>query len=211
MISLYFSFVGSIKSKKRDANGAAKLPLLLKPTSEDCPTFEVEEQSDGKLTILPIGPKAANAKKLLSKKTAQPIDFAHFQDNVSSGFFALLHVFKYLSIKERLKASRVCKLWHQISQHTYLWNQVIIKDCRVQDWKSLRDQCNRYGVKKLDLKKMPSTPNESQIWTNFSHQFINALTTLTALELPKITASSLQEIVESAHASPITNLKSKKM
>ena len=51
--------LGAIVKKKKDGNGASKLPILLKPTThgDDCPNFEVEEASDGRLTLLPIGPK----------------------------------------------------------------------------------------------------------------------------------------------------------
>lgn len=49
---------GTIKSKKRDVNGLSKLPIVLKPVQGDeCPCFEVEEGQDGRLTLLPIGPK----------------------------------------------------------------------------------------------------------------------------------------------------------
>ena len=107
---------GAIKSKKKDSNSASKLPILLKPTvtGEDLPSFEVEESSDGKLMLLPIGPKASNAKSILTKKknVAVPLDFAQVQSTVSAGYFAILHVFKYLSTKDRLAASKVCKLWN---------------------------------------------------------------------------------------------------
>ena len=40
-------------------NGVSKLPIVLKPAmgGDDCPSFEVEESSDGRLTLLPVGPK----------------------------------------------------------------------------------------------------------------------------------------------------------
>ena len=92
----------------------SKLPIVLKPAmgGDDCPSFEVEEASDGRLTLLPVGPKAANAKSLVAKKkapanqSATGLDFANFQNAVSAGYFSMLHVFKYLSTKDRLSASK---------------------------------------------------------------------------------------------------------
>ena len=143
-------------------NGVSKLPIVLKPAmGDDCPSFEVKESSDGRLTLLPVGPKAANAKSLVAKKkapannqSATGLDFANFQNAVSAGYFSMLHVFKYLNTKDRLSASKVCKLWHQISRDPALWTNVNLKNCRVHDWISLRDLFNRLGARKLDLRKM---------------------------------------------------------
>ena len=49
-----------IKSKKKNNGVPGKLPIVLKPQgsiTDDCPSFEVEETSEGKLTLLPIGKK----------------------------------------------------------------------------------------------------------------------------------------------------------
>merc|ERR1719210_2063942 len=53
--------------KKKDAKDGSKLPIILKTNNDDMPSFEVEENSDGKLIIVPLGPKADNARKLLRK------------------------------------------------------------------------------------------------------------------------------------------------
>ena len=202
--------LGAIKSKKKDPNSSSKLPILLKPTvaGDDLPSFEVEESPDGKLMLLPIGPKASNAKGLFTKKKNDtvPLDFAQVQSTVSSGYFAILHVFKYLSTKDRLSASKVCKLWHQISRHQSLWTNVNLKNCRIQNWTSLRDLFNRLGTKKLDLRKMLFPRTESETWEAFSRELMTAVTTLNVLDLPKITPSSLHSIVQAAKDSPITRL-----
>ena len=59
-IVLFFDrYVGAIKSNKKTVNGVSKLPIVLKPAigGDDCPSFEVEESLDGRLTLLPVGPK----------------------------------------------------------------------------------------------------------------------------------------------------------
>jgi len=189
-------------------------PLYLKPAmgGDDCPSFEVEEASDGRLTLLPVGPKAANAKSLVAKKkapanqSATGLDFANFQNAVSAGYFSMLHVFKYLSTKDRLSASKVCKLWHQISRDPALWTNVNLKNCRVHDWISLRDLFNRLGARKLDLRKMLFLKTEVETWEAFSRNLMTAVTTLNIIDLPKITPMSLHSIVQAAQESPITRL-----
>ena len=77
------------------------------------------------MTLLPIGVNSASAKQFFKKKSTY--DFSHFQSTLSAGYFAMLHVFKYLGTKDRLNASRVCKLWYQISRHATLWTHITLK------------------------------------------------------------------------------------
>ena len=104
-----------------------KLPIVLKPqgVTDDCPSFEVEETSEGKLTLLPIGPSTGVSKLPFFKK--KNYDYTFFQSTLSAGYFAMLHVFKYLNTKDRLAASKVCRLWHQISRHPSLWTNITLK------------------------------------------------------------------------------------
>ena len=121
-------FADILKSKRKEAPG--KLPIVLKPQQpgvEDCPSFEVEETTDGKLTLLPFGNNTSGIKQMLKKKSSASYDFNDFQNTLSAGYFAMLHVFKYLGTKNRLTASRVCKLWYQISRHSSLWTNITLK------------------------------------------------------------------------------------
>ena len=116
-----------IKSKKKNNGVPGKLPIVLKPqgVTDDCPSFEVEETSEGKLTLLPIGPSTGVSKLPFFKK--KNYDFTFFQSTLSAGYFAMLHVFRYLNTKDRLNASKVCRLWHQISRHPSLWTNITLK------------------------------------------------------------------------------------
>ena len=127
-IDNFYFFADILKSKRKEAPG--KLPIVLKPQQpgvEDCPSFEVEETTDGKLTLLPIGNNTSGIKQMLKKKSSASYDFNNFQNTLSAGYFAMLHVFKYLGTKNRLTASRVCKLWYQISRHSSLWTNITLK------------------------------------------------------------------------------------
>ena len=127
-MAIFTFFADILKSKRKEAPG--KLPIVLKPQQpgvEDCPSFEVEETTDGKLTLLPIGNNTSGIKQMLKKKSSASYDFNNFQNTLSAGYFAMLHVFKYLGTKNRLTASRVCKLWYQISRHSSLWTNITLK------------------------------------------------------------------------------------
>ena len=75
-----------------------------------CENVEVDKKKC--LRNIWMVPKAANAKSLVAKKkapanqSATGLDFANFQNAVSAGYFSMLHVFKYLSTKDRLSASK---------------------------------------------------------------------------------------------------------
>lgn len=163
----------------------------------------MEESSDGKLSLLPIA-NAANTCRLL-KTTVDSKSKLTF-DAVSHGYFALLQVFQYLNTKDRMNASKVCKLWHQISKNSCLWTNIALKNCRVRDWTALRDQLNANGAQKIDLKKMLFAQAEDSTWSQMAKEFMLALTTVQSIELPKIKCQSLHEIVKAANASPITKL-----
>ena len=193
----------SLKKKKDAKDNDNKLPIILKTNNDDMPSFEVEENAEGKLIIVPLGPNAGNARKLL-RKAPSKFEFSQFNSSLSSGYHALVHVFKYLNTNERLVAAKVCKLWHQISQNSILWKNLSLKNCRVKDWKCLRDQMNRHGTQRLDMRRL--TCKDEAIWTDFATKLLNAATTLTSLDFPKISPRHLHSFVQAANDSPITNI-----
>ena len=190
----------SVKSGSKKKEG--KLPIVLKPaTQSEYPSFEVEEDSNGKLTLLPLG---GNNRKILPVKNPVMKDF---QQVLSSGFTAMHQVFKYLNTKDRISAGQVCKFWYQISKSSNLWNSVSLKNCRVADWKLLRDQLNKNGTKNLDMRRMHFAQDQKETWKSCAENFMFALISLESLDLPKMSPEAIHNIVESANNSPITNLK----
>ena len=82
------------------------------------------------------------------------------------------------------------------------------QNCRITDWKTLRDQLNRNGTKKLNLKKIVFVKSEEDTWEAFAKDLVAASTSLETIELPKISTVSLHTIVQCAKDSPITRLSS---
>ncbi len=198
----------AVKCAKVDKNqtGNNRLPIVLKPQqgNEESPSFEVEETADGKLILLPMGPGKHTFKKTPAASTASS---SLNISTLSAGFSGLIQVFRYLNMQERLKASQVCKLWNQAARHPSLWTNIMLKNVKVHDWKCLRDQMNRVGTQRLDLRKLLFVKSEEESWNEVANVLLAASTTLTAIDLPKINPGSLHKIVHAAASSSITDLK----
>ena len=77
-----------------------------------------------------------------------------FNQNLSYGYSALLEVFKYLSLKERSTAAKVCRLWRDVSLHHSLWKNISLKNTRIHDWQGFVKFFNNTKANSLDMRKM---------------------------------------------------------
>ena len=94
-----------------------KLGLLLKPANGDSsmPCFEVELTPDGKYLLQPKDSTGATARNVFATDTSGSKWGQYFNMNVNSGYTAIIEVFKYLSVRERLAAGCVCRMWRDIA------------------------------------------------------------------------------------------------
>ncbi|QQP35253.1 Uncharacterized protein FKW44_023421 [Caligus rogercresseyi] len=130
------SHQGNSSSSGGSHANSHNIPVLLKPYSgsDQLPSFEVEETSDGRLQLLPIS--STGLDKVLKRKKKEPEEESSpdtkrfcrdFISNLSSAYYALVHVFKYLSTQERIQVSRVCRLWRDLVLHPSLWKSISLK------------------------------------------------------------------------------------
>eukprot|EP00092_Neocalanus_flemingeri_P034768 GFUD01037838.1.p1 GENE.GFUD01037838.1~~GFUD01037838.1.p1 ORF type:complete len:1533 (+),score=504.50 GFUD01037838.1:53-4651(+) len=192
-----------------------KLDILLKPVENypKMPCFEVEVTPEGKYLL---SAKDNNSKNLfgedIPKKPVVPTQTPswgnNFIMNVSGGYHAMMEVFKYLSVKERVQAACVCKLWRDIAFHQVLWRTVSLKNTRVFDWRGFAKFFNQTKSVHLDVRKMLFVKDREATWNeiiSIAPEFLM----LKKLELPKLGGSVLSELVaacprlESVHA-PLT-------
>jgi len=193
-----------------------KLDVLLKPVENypKMPCFEVELTPEGKYLLTA---KDNNSKNLFGESSQKPQVVAHnqspswgnnFSSNVSGGYHGMMEVFKYLSVKERVQAACVCKLWRDIAFHQVLWKTVSLKNTRVFDWKGFAKFFNQTKSGHLDVRKMLFVKDREATWMeiiSIAPEFLM----LKKLELPKLSGSVLTELVsacprlESVHA-PLT-------
>ena len=239
------------QEKHGSAKNINKLPFLLRPAagnkalengnSKSPPAFEIEETKDGKLILLPVGsnnresiPGCMMRQKGLQHSSPgteipkqggeviqKPITSNQFTNNVSSGYFAMLSVFQYLTPQERAKSGRVCKLWREIAKHPSFWENVSLRNCSVYNWKSFAECITRTHTTNLDVRKVshvhkqldqqngPLSAIDRQIltWNKFA-EAAPLMRDLQRLELPKIRASDLQKIISSMKKSPNMKLSS---
>eukprot|EP00095_Tigriopus_kingsejongensis_P000598 maker-scaffold95_size379157-snap-gene-2.34 protein:Tk00598 transcript:maker-scaffold95_size379157-snap-gene-2.34-mRNA-1 annotation:"f-box lrr-repeat protein 7" len=185
------------------------LPLLLKPAKDSpssMPLFEVEESSDGKLLLLPtdgplkpgenpfksaIKPQPKTTSTLVSGRSAETL----ISTDLSSMYFGLLHVFKYLGTWDRLNASRVCKLWREMTRVQTLWSAVSLKGIHVTNWAKFSGFLNRVHPDRLDLRRMVVQPSdELETWQELA-QIAPQLRSVSRVEFHKVPSENLCQIV----------------
>eukprot|EP00090_Calanus_glacialis_P005869 TRINITY_DN14565_c0_g1_i1.p1 TRINITY_DN14565_c0_g1~~TRINITY_DN14565_c0_g1_i1.p1 ORF type:complete len:1588 (-),score=590.08 TRINITY_DN14565_c0_g1_i1:93-4856(-) len=194
-----------------------KLDVLLKPVENypKMPCFEVELTPDGKYLLTA---KDNNTKNLFGESSHKPqAVITHtpmpswgnsFSRNVSGGYHGMMEVFKYLSVKERVQAACVCKLWRDIAFHQVLWKTVSLKNTRVFDWRGFAKFFNQTKSGHLDVRKMLFVKDREATWIeiiSIAPEFLM----LKKLELPKLSGSVLTDLMsacprlEAVHA-PLT-------
>ena len=191
------------------------LPLLLKPANpitksgDRLPSFEIEQSADGKMILIPFDDKS-NAKLLPMKQfdaSTKEATRSFNSNDLSSHYYALLHVFRYLTPSELIIAGKVCKVWRQVSLNPSLWHNLRLKNCKVTDWSSLARHLVRTQTSGLDFRKMihanPDHPDET--WSNVC-KISPSFQSLKRIELPKVQAKTLNDIVANIVSSPISNL-----
>lgn len=196
-----------------------KLPVLLKPgpgSPKDLPSFEVEETADGQLILLPVGDAASKnlfgSRKRKIDKASTLSDTApaaktwchQFTTNIAAGYFAMMQVFKYLTVRERLTAGSVCRLWRDLSYHYSLWETVSLKNTRVYDWRGFSRFLNKTKSSQLDLRKMLFVRDRDATWAEVI-TVASDLQHLTKLQLPRLSGSILSELVTTCPRLEVVN------
>jgi len=150
------------------------------------PCFDVEMTPEGKYLLTPKEPSNSNLFN-----TAQFIN-----QNLCYGFTALVEVFKYLSVKERAAAAKVCRLWREVSQHQSLWHHISLKNTRIHDWAGFVQFFSNTKSQSLDMKKMLFVKDRDQTWQDIA-EVAPDLSHLTRVELPRVSGPVLTEILTS--------------
>lgn len=62
-------------------------------------------------------------------KMQGPRNMENFISDLSNGYGALFHVMGYLKVQELLRASRVCRMWRDLSLHPHLVLSLLFEFC----------------------------------------------------------------------------------
>ena len=199
-----------------------KLPCFLRAADGSAdkpqPDFEVEQAADGNIVIKPIGNvdpvkvfginklkrplPDKSSEKLQAKR--QKFDFNKMHSSATEGYFALLHVFKYLTVQDRLQVGRVCRLWHQIAKQRTLWESMSLKNMKVTDWSSFARFVRKVGCESVDMRKMVFVKDRDVTWTDILANLAN-FQSLKQLQLPRIAGNVLVSIVKEMKGLEILN------
>lgn len=120
----------------------------------------------------------------------------NFISDLSNGYGALFHVMGYLKVQELLRASRVCRMWRDLSLHPNLWHTVRMKNSQVSDWDGFAAAISARGTRVLDLRKMlaPGSAEDIQhMWSEFC-RVIGQADSLQRVELSRCPASVFEQL-----------------
>uniref|UniRef100_A0A8D8PXS5 MBD domain-containing protein n=1 Tax=Cacopsylla melanoneura TaxID=428564 RepID=A0A8D8PXS5_9HEMI len=93
-------------------------------------------------------PSVQSGNKLGSLFTSEPV-------TKSNRIYPwLVHLLSYLTVQERLRMARVCKLFNLAAQDSSLWTHIRMKNSRVTDWSGCASSFHRHHAESLDMKKM---------------------------------------------------------
>jgi len=199
-----------METNEETTPGSEKLPVLLEPvdkTEGNVPRFEVEQSADGTLVLKPVGSvdpvkvfgknnlkRSHDTNEAAPSKRQKKTSTFDFHATISSGYFAFLHVLKYLSVEERLKSAKVCKLWRELAYHNSLWTSLSLKNMKVYDWERLGEFLLKVGSRGIDLRKMVFVKDRDTTWSeviSVSPKF----TYLRKIQLPRVSGPVLSELI----------------
>jgi len=105
----------------------------------------------------------------------------------------MMQVFRYLSVRERLQASSVCKLWRDIALHHSLWQTVSLKNTRVYSWPGFGQFLRQTKATHLDVRKMLFVKEREVTWAEIV-SIAGDFSGLRKLELPKVEGAVLAQL-----------------
>ncbi|XP_065212882.1 uncharacterized protein LOC135840319 isoform X2 [Planococcus citri] len=101
--------------------------------------------------------------------------------NISRIYDPLLMSLKYLTVRDLLRISMTSKFLNRIASESCLWKTVRLKNSQIHDWKGFAKALQKYGTKRLDMRKMlcSAVPEDlSKMW----QEFLQVIPTIASLE-----------------------------
>ncbi|XP_042887616.1 uncharacterized protein LOC122263302 isoform X2 [Penaeus japonicus] len=132
-----------------------------------------------------------------------------FLRELSQSYRLLLRVFKYLSVKDLLVASRVCVMWRDLAYSSSLWGTVRLRNVCVKDWPQLARFMERRNVRNIDLRKMifrHPVPEKVEHTLHRSEVSKSPSKEVVSTDLASSPSSCIQEKSPSKNGSPVSRL-----
>ncbi|XP_065204736.1 uncharacterized protein LOC135834709 isoform X1 [Planococcus citri] len=159
------------------ANYAHHHNRLKFPVENTCPsTYAINCNS-----INGISPNDLSAYHAIGSRAPIEYHSSFNLSNISRIYDPLLMSLKYLTVRDLLRISMTSKFLNRIASEPCLWKTVRLKNSQVHDWKGFAKSLQKYGTKRLDMRKMlcSAVPEDlSKMW----QEFLQVIPTITSLE-----------------------------
>ncbi|KAK3884805.1 hypothetical protein Pcinc_010943 [Petrolisthes cinctipes] len=143
----------------------SQLPLLMPKTNIQQQQIQPVTSSPILLPIPTTTPTSIMAQQEMTGGMMLSVNVQSQQDiNVSrdrdfiyelcKNYRILAHIFRYLSVTDRLNAAQVCLLWRDLAFHPSLWEVTRIRNIGVRSWSNFANFLERRNAKVLDLRNM---------------------------------------------------------
>ena len=150
--------------------------------------------ADGKYLLQPKDSSGASGSNLFATDNSKSSWGQFFSMNVNYGYTTMMRVFRYLTVKERLAAGSVCRMWRDIAVNKSLWRSVSLKNTRIYDWEGfVRFFCQTQSSS-MDLRKMIFVKERDQTWQDLL-SVANRFSALRKVELPKVPGQVLNSLI----------------
>nr|XP_027223473.1 uncharacterized protein LOC113815642 isoform X1 [Penaeus vannamei] len=176
--------------------GGQPMPVMLPSNQSRYPGPHMVQQSGMRATEEYENVKAVEAPKK-----------QEFLRELSQSYRLLLHVFKYLSVKDLLVASCVCVMWRDLAYSSSLWGTVRLRNVCVRDWAQLARFMERRNVRNIDLRKMifrHPVPERLEHTLHRSEVSKSPSKDVTSVEPTSARSSYIPETSSSRNGSPVS-------
>ncbi|XP_074604244.1 uncharacterized protein LOC141857651 [Brevipalpus obovatus] len=156
------------------------------------------------LPIAPIAPikyslnQVAEIIQELENKQREKIGFVKPEiTQLTNGYECLIHVFKYLTVRELVKLKQVSRIFNVFASQPSLWNIIKLRGLVIKDWshlgsKIIEERC----VQELDFEgiRCPNGSSLTDMWLGFA-DITDYLKSVKVLRFGTVPSFVLQEIV----------------
>ncbi|XP_059480221.1 uncharacterized protein LOC132199480 isoform X2 [Neocloeon triangulifer] len=139
---------------------------------------------------------AASRPEIKKEFSRRETVISNFSSDLNARVGALLQVFSYLTVKELLRASRVCSSWRLIAESRLLWRSLRLKNSGVSSWSDCVQWLNCHKTEAVDLRKMMVPERNPVAAWNEAASSLGQVTSLKAIELGRCSPATVALVAD---------------
>ncbi|XP_065204738.1 uncharacterized protein LOC135834709 isoform X2 [Planococcus citri] len=168
-------------SSSKSSKGSKSQKRTDKSIAPDLVSGSISADHSSHANINGISPNDLSAYHAIGSRAPIEYHSSFNLSNISRIYDPLLMSLKYLTVRDLLRISMTSKFLNRIASEPCLWKTVRLKNSQVHDWKGFAKSLQKYGTKRLDMRKMlcSAVPEDlSKMW----QEFLQVIPTITSLE-----------------------------